>query len=146
MLCLLASIPLHAESWSRLGAFSNMRFSRDQAHGYTIQLWRHDDTVVGYLLYADGPDADTPLGVIEHVAFDARAGALSFSATLCDRVDFAGTLKGNALTGAVSRRGSATRVTLQWSKEQTGRMPDPSSYADWQDETDILLKIRGPRC
>ena len=159
-ICLLALCPLHADSWSRMGAFSNMRFTRDQAHGYSVQLWRHDDTAVGYLLYADGPDTNTSLGVLENVKFDAKAGALSFSATLttgtggdrgrenmsCDRFDFAGTLKGNVLNGAVSRRGSATPVKLQLSRQQTGRMPDPPSYQDWQDETDILLKIRGPRC
>ena len=146
VLGLLATSPLHADSWSRMGAFSNMRFTRDHAYGYSAQLWRHDDTLVGYLLFADGPDVDTPLGVLENVKFDAKTGALSFSAMLCDRFDFAGTLKGNVLSGAVTRRGSATPVKLQLSKEQTGRMPDPPSYQDWQDETDILLRIRGPRC
>src|SRR5262245_56518841 len=145
-MCVLLPMLLQADAWSRIGSFSNMRFTRDRATGYAIQLWRRDETLVGYLLYADGPDADTPLGVLDNVAFDPKTGALSFSATLCERFDFSGTLKGSVLTGTMTRKSSATRVTLQRSADQTERMPDPPSYEDWRDETDIVARIRAPRC
>ena len=146
MLCVIAPGLIQADAWSRIGSFSNMRFTRTRASGYAIQLWRRDDTIVGYLLYADGPDADTPIAVLENVTFDPQTGSIGFSATLCGRIDFVGTLKGNTLGGTMTRKGSKAAVTLPLSADQTERMPDPPSYEDWRDETAILLTVRAPRC
>ena len=171
-LCLAACAVAAGPAWQRLGAFSNVRFTADHAYGYSIQLWQQDDALVGHLLHANGPDGDTPLGVLEDVTYDGKTGALRFTARLttgvivehgtsvpnCLRYVFAGRLQSRILTGTMrveeltpgaarsAARTAPESLSLRWSPQQTGLMPDPPDRAGWDEETEILLKVRGPRC
>ena len=166
-----AALPASAQDSDRpiraIGEFSNMRYTEEHAYGYTIELWRDGDSVIGLLLVSEGLQGDTPTGVLENVRFDSRTGALSFTAKLTigvvllpggrqeptrDLFEFSGTLKATVLTGTLkrsdarqpSRPGSRERVQL---KTRPGRpvMFPAGSYAEWKRQADEILKHRGPK-
>src|SRR2546425_9747656 len=65
-----------------IGAFTNVRYTAEHAYGYTVQLWRQGDGLIGLLLDAQGSQADVPTGLLEEVRFDPARGTLSFKAKL----------------------------------------------------------------
>jgi hypothetical protein len=65
-----------------LGEFSNMRLTEEHAYGYSVQLWRDGDSLIGLFLASEGLQGDTPTGALENVKYDPRTGSLSFAAKL----------------------------------------------------------------
>jgi hypothetical protein len=111
-----------------MGEFSNMRFTEDHAYGYEVELWRDRESVIGLFFASEGPQGDTPTGLIENVKFNPRTGAISFTAKLTigvnilsggrqepsrDLFEFSGVLSATRLTGMLKRSGHATRVGLK---------------------------------
>ena len=86
LLSIAAAVPLFAQNPGRpvraIGEFSNMRYTEEHAYGYAVELWRDGDSAIGLLLVAEGLQGDTPTGTLDNVRFDARTGALSFTAKL----------------------------------------------------------------
>ena len=152
----------------RLGAFSNMRFTREHQYGYRVELWQEKDRLFGLLLVSEGLAGDTPTGLLEDVVFDPKTGKLTFRARLStgstfnknneqvptrDVYRFNGTLRGQKLTGLLehtdalvqSAAGTKTNVSLRRSKGESGSMIEAKSYDEWRKEADEILKFRGPK-
>ncbi|HJQ31493.1 MAG TPA: hypothetical protein VJ866_04925 [Pyrinomonadaceae bacterium] len=152
----------------RLGVFTNMRFTKEHQYGYSVELWQEGGRLFGLLLVSDGLAGDTPTGLLEDVAFDSKTGKLSFRARLStgstfnkqneqvptrDLYRFDGALRGQTLTGvfqhsdAANETAAATkkRVTLRRSKSESASMIQATSYDDWKNQTDEILKLRGPK-
>jgi hypothetical protein len=157
-----------ADAVKRLGAFTNMRFTREHQYGYTVELWQERDRLFGFLLVSAGLSGDTPTGLLEDVAFDTKTGKLTFRARLStgstfnkdneqtptrDVYQFKGTLNGRKLTGILEHtddldRAAAstkTKVSLRRSKGGTESMLEAKSYDEWKKEADEILKLRGPK-
>jgi hypothetical protein len=149
-----------------MGEYSNMRYTEEHEYGYTVELWRDRDSVIGLLLVSAGLQGDTPTGMLENVRFVSRTGALSFTAKLTtglaflpggrqepsrDLFEFTGTLKATTLTGALnrsdlwqpSRPGSRERVQLK--RQRQAAVLPAGSYAEWKRQADEILKRRGPK-
>jgi hypothetical protein len=149
-----------------IGEFSNMRYTEEHAYGYSVELWREGDSVIGLLLVSEGLQGDTPTGMLENIRFDSRTGALSFTAKLTtgatilpggrqepsrDLFEFSGALRATVLTGTFkrsdprqpSRLGSRERVQLKISPQAV--MIPANSYAEWKHQADEILKRRGPK-
>lgn len=165
-----AGLPAFAQQLDRpigaIGDFSNMRYTEEHAYGYAVELWRDGDSVIGLLLVSEGLQGDTPTGMLENVRFDARTGALSFTAKLTtgvavlpggrqqpsrDLFEFSGTLKGTVLTGTL-KRSDARQPSRAASREQVQLKINPQavmipagSYAQWKRQADEILKRRGPK-
>jgi hypothetical protein len=153
--------PIHA-----IGYFSNMRFTKEHAYGYAVELWRDGDSAIGLFFVSEGLQGDTPTGMLENVRFNSHTGALSFTAKLTsgaavlpggrqepsrDLFEFSGTLKDTVLIGTLkrsdlrrpSRPGSPERVQLKI-HPQAAMLP-AGSYAEWKRQADEILKLRGPK-
>lgn len=72
----------------RLGVFTNMRFTREHQYGYSVELWQEKDRVFGLFLSSEGLSGDTPTGLLEDAAFDAKTGRLTFRARLSTGMTF----------------------------------------------------------
>jgi hypothetical protein len=171
LLVLLAAASAFAQDPNRplrlLGEFSNLRFTEEHAYGYAVDLWRDGDSVVGLFLASAGLAGDTPAGALENVTFNARTGALSFTARLStgvtilpgggqeptrDLFEFSGALQAGMLTGTLKRYDarqparppSREGVQLRFQPQQSEALPS-GSYADWKRRTGEILKFRGPK-
>ena len=149
-----------------VGEFSNMRFTEEHAYGYTVELWRQGDRVIGLLEASEGLAGDTPTGRLDEVQFELRSGALSFKAKLTmgvvrsamgreepshDLFEFRGTLGREALVGTMKHsdmlqpeaKPAISHVRLRRGSGE--EMMRASSYAEWQDSVDEILRRRGPK-
>ncbi len=152
----------------RLGAFTNMRFTREHQRGYSVELWQEKDRLFGLLMVSDGLIGDTPAGLLEDVAFDPKTGRLTFRARLStgstfnknneqvptrDVYKFNGTLRGQTLAGVLEHADASgraahvtkTNLSLRRSKSESESMIDAASYDEWKEEADEILKLRGPK-
>jgi len=73
---------------SAIGEFSNMRYTEEHAYGYAVELWRDGGSIIGLFLAAEGPQGDSPTGMLENIKFNSHTGALSFTAKLTIGVAF----------------------------------------------------------
>lgn len=150
-----------------VGRFTNMRYTEEHAYGYAVELWRHKKLLIGMFLASEGPLGDTPTGLIENVAYDARTGALTFQARLTtgvvyskehdgvpsrDLFRFTGNLKGSRLRGRLERYDllnphaapAAEQVTLPREKSASD-MTAFDNFSEWKEAADEILKFRGPK-
>ena len=143
-----------------IGEFTNIRATEGHAYGYTVDLWRDGNSVVGFFYCAAGLEGDTPVGKLESVNFRPRTGQLTFTAKLStgvtllpngaqqpshDLFQFTGTLKSNTLTGTLTRSPSSERETVALTLRANEALPATRTYRDWQNYATDLLKARGPR-
>lgn len=156
-----------APAFSVVGSFTNMRFTEEHAYGYSVELWRQGDSLVGLFLAAEGPQGDTPTGLLEKVKFEMKTGKLSFRAKLSmgvvyskeyngvpsrDVFEFSGVLGKNRLTGTLRRLDGLNlrdtpkieKIVLTRSKSNQGMEPF-QSFDDWKKAADGILKFRGPK-
>jgi hypothetical protein len=162
LLSIAAASALFAQDSGRpvraIGEFSNMRFTEEHAYGYSVQLWRDGDSLIGLFLASEGLQGDTPTGMLENVKYDSRTGALSFAARLTiglavlpggrqepsrDLFRFSGTLTPAALTGTLERSDKRERVRLKIQPQSATFAA--GSYAEWKRQADEILKFRGPK-
>ncbi len=164
--------PAHAAPQSRVavfGEYSNVINTEEHSYGYTLQLWKENGRLLGFLLVAGGLSGDTPTGQIENVRYDARNGSIHFTARLStglqydarrktqafshDLFTFDGVLANDSLSGtmlhqdALSRKSPPTseHVTLRFSSQGTNLMEAYPSRATWTTMAKRILKFRGPQ-
>ncbi len=152
---------------SVVGHFSNMRLTEEHAYGYSVELWRQGDLLLGFFLASEGLQGDTPTGLLGDLKHDAKTGALSFRARLSigvvysqehdgvpsrDVFEFAGILGKHRLAGTLQRLDAlcprdpprTEKVVLLRSKSNDELEPY-KSLADWRKSADEILKFRGPK-
>ncbi len=150
-----------------VGSFTNMRFTDEHAYGTSVELWRHQGTLVGVLYSSEGLQGDTPAGLLDKVTFSATTGALSFEAKLStgvvyskanegvpsrDLFRFTGVLEKGKLLGRLERIDmldplavpKAEEIVLRRDSEASGIKPF-ADYASWKEHVDAILKLRGPK-
>jgi hypothetical protein len=146
-----------------------MRYTEEHAYGYTVELWRAGDCLVGFLSASEGLIGDTPTGLLQETHYDPKGGKLSFTAKLSigmttvrgregmersrDLFRFDGTLKGDRVVGVLThschndstRAPQSEKVTLL--KLEQDRSPDdePKTYGAWQEHWKPMLARLGPR-
>jgi hypothetical protein len=129
-----------------VGEFTNMRFSEEHAHGYSVQLWRAGDELFGLFMAANGLAGDTPTGRLQRVRFDPAANTVVFDARLPVHgyVAFSGVLSAGELAGEVTRRSprAASRVVL---RRLPDKPPDFASFMKWDEMARLTLSHRGPK-
>jgi len=152
-----------------VGAFANVRHTREDAFGYALQLWQQGDQLFGLLNVYTGAPSDPPAGLLEDVKFDPRTRRLSFSARLStgltyggkysgvpsrDRFTFNGVLTKTEVSGVMQQanelfpneRPTSKRIRLRRSASYTQMMtPAPPTYSAWKTWADEMLKFRGPK-
>lgn len=149
-----------------VGEFSNVRHTSNHAYGYSVQLWREDGKLFGFLTDATGLSGDTPIGLLEDVHFDPVRGALSFTAKLSiqsvylskgklepthDFFVFTGTLQKEILSGTLThvdksqsdQEPETKRVRLVKTESRTPI--DAATHVEWKESVDRILKFRGPK-
>ncbi len=156
---------------SAVGAFSNMLYTEEHAVGYTAELWRAEDCLFGLFFSSAGLIGDTPVGLIENLAFDKASRSISFSSRLTmgvipaggtsnawipsiDVYKFSGTLGAASLNGSLSHEilnypGRKTPpsevVTLPYTADETVTIPEFRTFSEWKAHAQMLLKFRGPK-
>jgi hypothetical protein len=152
---------------SFVGEFSNMHHTAEHAYGYSVQLWRSGNEIIGFLLSSNGLAADTPTGQLEKVHFDAGNGSLSFSAKLSvaqvyqgsgemkptrDLFTFSGSLqKGKVLAGVLSHKDmlmpdrAPTVERIHLVKTDDSSIIEAKTSSEWKQSADQILKFRGPK-
>jgi len=122
LLCLLRPGLAETAAVVPVGSFSDMKIAGDHCNGTAVDLWRHGQALVGLLHFCAGLVESKATTVIEEPAFDARTGALSFTARLSAGTDylpggrevasrdvwkFRGALSKDRLAGAFTKRDDA---------------------------------------
>lgn len=148
-----------------LGAFNDFRVTEEHQYGHGVELWRVGEELAGFLLVAEGLQGDTPAGLLEDVAYDAKTRRISFGARLTggthgcrqhrdvpsrDVYRFEGVLKSDRVEGLLTRvdalhpgrEARSERVVL---KTQREALPRFESAAKWQQRAQWILAMRGPR-
>ncbi len=150
-----------------VGSFSNMRYTEEHAYGYSVELWRHGNSLIGLFLASDGPPGDTPTGLIENVEFRPKTGSFTFQARLTtgvvyskehdgvpsrDLFRFTGFLKGSRLSGRLERYDLLNPHAAPVTEQVTLRREKPASdmttfknFSEWKEAADEILKFRGPK-
>src|SRR5438477_12164103 len=151
-----------------VGAYSNMVITDVHAQGYSVELWQDGSRYFGFLLTAAGLAADTPTGLLDDLRYDPTTRALTFKAKLStgrsssdgehwfpsrDLFQFEGTLYPDQITGTLihadaltpDRTGQAEEVKLYRVKDEETAMPQPATYAQWEEMARHVLEVRGPK-
>ena len=152
----------------KLGVFTNMRFTAEHQYGYSVELWQEKDRLFGLFQASEGLIGDTPIGLLEDVAFNPKTGRLTFRARLSaamtldknnkevptrDVFKFEGILKNRNLTGTLTHTEDSTpsvaaskmKVTLILSSSKTAEMSRPQTFQEWKKAADEILALRGPK-
>ena len=145
-----------------LGYFDATVTDGEHQTGYAVELWRRNDTVVGFLIVAQGFIGDAPLGLLENVSL-TPAGHLAFEATVPGgwitdkeqqvyRYTFNGIVGQDAVEGGLQSRTlgsreSVTQRTVRFRRlaSMTEVMRDYATYDEWKVDADRMLKRRGVR-
>jgi len=150
------------------GRFSNMKFTREHQYGSEVALWKTGNVLIGHFLRSEGLAGDTPTGLIEDVNFDSKSGAIGFQAKLSmgdhfcnehkgvpsrDIFLFKGILKGKIMSGVIKQLDAlhnselvgTEKVQLKNTGMDGAFDPEPSTYAEWEKESQQILQVRGPK-
>ena len=150
------------------GRFSNMKFTAEHQYGSEVALWKTGNVLIGHFLRSEGLAGDTPTGLIENVKYDPESGGIGFQAKLSmgdhyciehkgvpsrDIFLFKGILKGKIMSGVIKQldalHDNELVTTEKVQLKNTGMAgafnPEPSTYAEWEKESQQILKFRGPK-
>jgi hypothetical protein len=143
-----------------LGYFDATVTDGEHQTGYALELWRRNDTAIGFLIVAQGLIGDAPLGVLENVSLTPD-GHLALEATVpggwitekeqqVSRYTFNGILGQDTVEGVLQSRTlvsreSVTQRTVRFRRlaSMTEVMRDYPSYDEWKVDADRMLKRRG---
>jgi hypothetical protein len=137
------------------------------AYGISVELWKQDGSIAGFIQEYVGPPADAPAGRLEKITLDVQSGALSFVAKLSvgvvlsddgkswvparNEYSFSGTVNENTIEGTLKRRnlqpdGEATleEESLTLERDRSSHA-EAVAYADWLNTWIAILQVRGPR-
>jgi hypothetical protein len=158
-----STIPL-----TTIGYFTNVKYTGEHAYGYSVNLWRQEDNILGLISAHSGLIGDPPAGLLEDVKFDPRTNRLSFRAKLTtglvysrqykgvpsrDVFEFSGFLNKDKLSGVLEISNllfpddppQRKRISLRRSAKMSKAMMPPENYIEWKKMVDGILKFRGPR-
>jgi hypothetical protein len=162
------AIPLAAKI-TDIGAFSNVRYTNEHAYGYAVLLWRAGKCVFGLFESSEGLAGDSPIGELQSVRYDEKTRTLSFIAKLTtgltssnrskgfepsrDLFEFDGYLGAGNLTGVVGYSNQNNldikpkyhRVVLRASAEEAEFMHNATTYGEWREKWQPILRFRGPK-
>jgi hypothetical protein len=151
-----------------LGDFSHVQSSTgEHCDGYSVVLWHHRDSLIGFLSHHRGLCGDPPTGILEDLRYNSKTGSLSFTVRLSegcvpnittkectatkDLVRFSGSLSQIILKGTVSwyadggRKKSHTEsITLHAPPRESVHREDFESYEKWLMYHKEMLKHLGP--
>lgn len=94
---------LHPENEVKTFGFYSNEKSNDGEHsiGYTLQLWRYKNTLVGKVSYNEALIGDHSSGFISNVKYDPKRKTLSFDSILGkENVSFSGKIISSRISGA----------------------------------------------
>jgi hypothetical protein len=144
-----------------------MRYTEEHAYGNTVMLWRAGKCVFSLFESSEGLAGDTPIGELQSVKYDQKKGTLSFSAKLTtglmsfkgskgfepsrDLFDFDGYLRAARLTGVVTYTNQNNpnfkpihnKVVLRTSVEEAELMHNSTTYGEWREKWQPVLRFRG---
>lgn len=155
-----------------LGNYINVQSATgEHCEGYSVRLWRHKGSIIGFLNHHRGLCGDPPIGIMEDISYSAESGDLAFKVKLSDSltlkadkwvpsrdlVEFEGSLKGDILQGALTwyRDGGQKPYTedVVLPKKDEGSWAEYhakhysyETYDDWMKYWERILKSsRGPK-
>lgn len=167
-----ASSGSHADTLGKitaLGNFTNFRYTAEHEYGSAVEIWRQGDSIFGLFSHTGGQlIGNTPVGVLEHVSFDADSGRIAFTAKLTvgrhackihewgpseDFYHFDGilNLSSMVLSGTLTHFDNLhlelpkteEKITLPRDRNSAG-WPTFQSRAEWQAAVKPVLDFRGP--
>jgi hypothetical protein len=154
------------------GEWSNVVVSQSEdphASGYTLQLWKNNGKLVGFLSEFVGPPADPPIGPLQDVTLDPNSGKFSFSAKLTTGVTFSpghrdgapsrtlykfdGVLSESEVKGIFEKEDHldntpSTRLeaTLERKREPTtDSYWNQKTFREWEEFFAPIVRARGPK-
>ena len=163
-----AVLPISAQMIS-VGDYTNQKFTTEHCVGYDVQLWKMNNQLYGVLSYCDGLTGDTPIGYIDHMVWDAKAGRLTFDAKLTigndgpgkdgkdvmskDFYKFDGMLTASLISGKMTHEDMAQNnsspdtamVRLKLDKSMTKMMDKYPTAVAWKTVFDDYMNDRGPK-
>lgn len=150
------------------GVYSNLGATEtDHCYGYHMKLWKHAQSLVGFLYHSEAMCGDTPVGILDNVRFEGdegRSGNLAFTARIfvgcvldaggdcnpvTDTFRFKGKLSASELTGAMTRTADTDGEILESEAVRLERRDDTvlrayASHAEWRREQDVVFR-RAPK-
>lgn len=162
----ISSMAQTPTGFTTIGEYSTMRFTEEHAYGYSVQIWRDGDSIVGLFFAADGLAGDTPAGRLENVVFRPATGELSFQSRLSmsvvlkpdgsqqpsrERFEFTGKLSPAALVGTLKRYDvlqsarppKVERITFRPLRNRD--LFGAQTKTEWEGKASEILKRRGPK-
>jgi hypothetical protein len=152
------------------GAWEDVTVSKSEdphADGYSLELWKDNGRLVGFLTEFVGPVADPPMGLLQEVTFDAASGRVSFSVKLSlgvtnlpgqkefvptrDLYVFAGTLGDQEVRGSLEQQDhltnrAAIKRNVLWKRtKREDSFWAGKTVAEWQNFYAPILNARGPK-
>jgi hypothetical protein len=147
-----------------LGVYSNRAGDGEHAWGYTVELWKHEDKIVGMIFGTNDLmlDGNPPTGLLENVRYDPKTGRISFSAKLSltwhsdntgshDLYLFDGILTPVQMKGVISVReetdcencGENINVVLPRKREPIVEQEAFKNIEEWQGYFEFIVGRRG---
>ena len=162
----VGSVQAANESVKFFGDYSHVESSTgEHCDGYSVTLWKHKDSLIGFIDHHRGLCGDPPTGILEEVSYTASTGSLSFTAKLSDGcifiqksrqcvptkdiVKFKGTLQRQVLEGMISWYRADTLQQYHSEKlilkaKDLGTSPHESydTHDKWRVDYEPILKRR----
>jgi hypothetical protein len=134
------------------GGFSNIRYTEEHAYGQEVKLRRQGSRLLGLFMYTEGPQADFPTGLLEHVRFNSATGELSFDA-YASQFHFDGRLEKATIKGVLKqmhpidgRQVAEDQVILTRNANLTNAMRDYPSEDEWNRYASQIACNLGNSC
>jgi hypothetical protein len=109
-----------AQEFTPIGSFDNVQQSTSEEphwYGWSLELWRYKDRVLGLLDHHEGLCGDPPCRALTDVSHDSKSGRLTFSAF---EIRFMGTLTRNEVVGTLGTE----RLHLKRNNDRTDARSD----------------------
>jgi hypothetical protein len=134
-LFLFFSLSLNAQV-KKLGFYTN-EVSKDGEHstGYTLQLWKYNDMIIGQVSYNEGLIGDQISNFISNVQYDPESKSFSFQSKLGDSLlEFVGNIYKTEVLGAFKWNSikATKRKSLKICCEDAEINIDYKSFEDWK--------------
>jgi len=134
MMLLLATSTTFAQDIRPLGFFENVHSSDGGEHcyGYSLQLWKYRDRLLGLLDIHQGLCGDPPCGVLQDAFLNVETGRLTFRSQIIGEAwDFAGTLKLDSVVGTLNGRSVHLAQDHNWAGSDAKSSHNLSSWCDF---------------
>jgi hypothetical protein len=132
--------------FERVGSFADVKSrTGEHCYGYSLDLWRSNDRLIGLLDIHRGLCGDPPCGAIADAKLDPKTGRLTFATSIGgERWMFDGTLTKAAVTGTLN--GERVRLPRNHERDKyfTDFKPD-QSLAAWCEFWAAVKRCGGVR-